>query len=317
MAEAKRGNTGARMPRRPQRVKASIPTAADRFKPRPKPSGDPAWLKNLTGPQRDAYVALTTLFKGYGLESLADKIFDYVKNGYSADTISMLLQETKEYKTRFAGNEARKKAGLNVLSPGEYIAIENSYRQILSSAGLPKGFYDQTSDFAQFIGNDMSPTELKERADLATQATALASPQYRQALKAMGLSDGEMTAYWLNQSKALPFLQKTAATAAIGAEALQRGMNFDKAYAENLATQGVTGAEAAEGYARIAEEFGTLRTLGDVYGQAWTQRMSEEDVFTGGSATTAKRNLVTRERGQFSGAAGAARGGLAQRGGMR
>lgn len=283
----------------------------------PKKSGPSGWESKLTGPQRDAYAAIVSLFRGYGLESLSNKIFDYVKNGYSADTISMLLQETPEYKTRFAGNEARKKAGLNVLSPGEYIAIENSYRQILSQAGLPKGFYDQTSDFAQFIGNDMSPTELKERADLATQATALASPEYKKALRAMGLSDGEMTSYWINQSRALPFLQKTAATAAIGAEALQRGMNFDWRYAENLATQGVTGEEAAQGYAKIAEEFGTLSTLGQIYGQAWTQRMSEEDVFTGGPASKARANLVTRERGQFSGQSGAARGGLAQRGGMR
>ena len=283
----------------------------------PKPDTRPAWEKALSGSQRDAYAALTNLFKGFGLDSLAGKIFDYVKNGYSADTISLLLQETKEYKTRFAGNEARKKAGLNVLSPGEYIAIENSYRQIMNAAGLPKGFYDSTSDFAGFIGNDLSPTELKERADLATQATALASPEYKRALKAMGLSDGEMTSYWINQSKSLPFLQKTAATAAIGAEALQRGMNFDREYAENLATQGVTGQAAAEGYARIAEEFGTLRTLGEVYGNAWTQRMAEEDVFTGGAASRQRRDLISRERGSFSGAAGAARGGLAQRGGMR
>ncbi len=287
---------------------------------RPGPPGQapaPDWTKNLSGPQRDAYLAITNLFTSYGLGSLSSKIFDYVKNGYSADTISILLQESPEYKARFAGNEARRKAGLNVLSPGEYIAIENSYRQILSAAGLPKGFYDSTSDFAQFIGNDLSPTELKERADLATQATALASPEYKAALKAMGLSEGEMTSYWINQSKSLPFLQKTAATAAIGAEALQRGMNFDREYAENLATQGVTGEEASQGYAKIAEEFGTLRTLGDIYGAAWTQRMSEEDVFTGGAASTARRDLVSRERGQFSGSAGAARGGFAQRGGMR
>lgn len=277
----------------------------------------PDWTKSLTGTQRDAYAAITNLFKGYGLESLSSKIFDYVKNGYSADTISILLQETPEYKKRFAGNEARKKAGLNVLSPGEYISVENSYRQILRAAGLPVGFYDSTDDFSKFIGNDLSPSELKERADLATQATALASPEYKAALKRLGISDSEMTSYWINQEKSIPFLQKTAATAAIGAEALQRGMNFDKEYFENLATQGVTGDQAAQGYAKIAEEFGTLRTLGSIYGNAWTQRMAEEEQFTGGTAGTGvRRNLATRERAQFSGASGAARSGLAQRGGM-
>src|SRR5690349_3344811 len=276
----------------------------------------PAWEKNLSGPQRDAYLAISNRFKSYGLESLANKIFDYVKNGYSADTISILLQETPEYKKRFAGNEARRKAGLNVLSPGEYISVENSYRQIMKQAGLPIGFYDSTEDFAGFIGNDLSPTELKERADLAVQATALAAPEYKQALRQMGISDSEMTAYWINQSKSLPFLQKTAATAAIGAEALQNKLTFDKSFAENLATQGVTSQEAAEGYARIAQEFGGLQTLGQIYGQAWNQRLAEEGTFLGSAQATERRNrLISSEGAQFSGSTGAARGGLAQRGG--
>src|SRR5882757_3766747 len=82
----------------------------------------------LKGTERDAYLAINSLFKNYGLESLAPKIYDYVKNGYSADTISVLLQDTKEYKDRFSANEARKKAGLPVLSPAEYLSAESSYR---------------------------------------------------------------------------------------------------------------------------------------------------------------------------------------------
>src|SRR5213075_88659 len=99
--------------------------------------------KLLKGSELDAYLAVNALFKSYGLESLAPKIFDYVKNGYSGDTISILLQDTKEYKARFAGNEARKKAGLPVLSPADYLATEASYKQIMQQAGLPSGFYDQ------------------------------------------------------------------------------------------------------------------------------------------------------------------------------
>jgi hypothetical protein len=99
--------------------------------------------KLLTGENRDAFMAVNALFKNYGLESLAGKIYEYVKNGYSADTISILLQDTSEYKQRFQGNEARKAAGLPVLSPAEYLSTEASYRQIMQSAGLPSGFYDR------------------------------------------------------------------------------------------------------------------------------------------------------------------------------
>lgn len=274
--------------------------------------------KLLTGENRDAFMALNSLFQQYGLGSLAGKIYDYVKNGYGADTISILLQDTPEYKKRFAANEARVKAGMSVLSPAEYISIENSYRQIMRQSGLPEGFYDSNSDFTNWISGDMSPTELQSRVDLATQATALANPAYKAALKQMGLSDGEISAYFLDQEKALPFLQKSAATAAVGAEAIQRGLTFDQTYAEQLATMGISREQAAQGYAKIADEFTDLKTLGQIYGGGWTQRQAEEDIFVGGTAASQQREkLVNREKGTFSGAAGGARGGLAQSGGAR
>lgn len=274
--------------------------------------------KLLTGGQRDAYMAVNALFKNYGLESLAPKIFDYVKNGYSADTISVLLSDTSEYKQRFLGNEARKKAGLPVLSPAEYLATENAYRQIMDSAGLPKGFYDKPSDFAGFIGKDVSPTEIKGRVDLAVQATTLADDNVKTALKQMGIAEGDMVAYWLDKDKALPVLTRAAATAQIGAQALSQGLGFDVGYSQTLAQRGITAEQASQGYSSIAAELENLSTLGSIYGQRWNQRMSEAATFEGeAGAINARRRLASQERGQFGGAAGAARGGLAQRGGQR
>lgn len=274
--------------------------------------------KLLSGEGRNAYLALKTLFSDFGLESLAGKIYDYVKNGYQSDTISILLQDTPEYKRRFAANEIRQKAGLSVLSPAEYIDTENSYRQIMRQSGLPEGFYDSNEDFTSFISGDMSPTELKSRVDLATQATALANPTYKQALKQMGIGDGDIAAYFLDQKKGLPFIQKAAATAAIGAEAIQRGFAFDQQYAENLATQGVTREQAAQAYANIGDEFSDLKTLGQIYGGGWTQRQAEESAFIGGTAASEQRkSLISQEKGAFSGATGGARSGFAQKGGAR
>lgn len=274
--------------------------------------------KLLSGENRDAFMAVNSLFQQYGLGSLASKIYDYVKNGYGSDTISILLQDTSEYKQRFAANEARQKAGISVLSPAEYIATENSYRQIMKQAGLPVGFYDTNDDFTKFLSGDMSPTELQSRVDLATQATTLASPSYKQALKEMGLSEGDIVAYALDPQKALPFLQKSAATAAIGAEALQRGFAFDQQYMENLATQGISRDQAATAYAKIGDEYSDLKTLGAIYGGGWTQRQAEDDAFTGGTDASKQRGkLIGNEKASFSGASGGARSGLAQSGGAR
>lgn len=304
-------------PTRPGRPAAPV-------RPGGTPVGDPGFGRvikyenQLKGSQRDAYLAIKALFTTYGLESLAPKIFEYVKNGYSADTISILLQDSTEYKTRFAGNDARIKAGLPVLSAGEYLAVEASYRQVMESAGMPIGFYDQPSDFTKWIAKNTSPSEIQSRVDLATQATALAPPSYRKALQQMGISTAEMAAYFLDPTKALPFLQKSAATAAIGAEALQQNLTFDQGYAEQLALRGVTASQAQQGYSQVAQELDTMTDLGQIYGSEWTQRLSEESAFgTSAAATAQKSQLIGRERGSFSGAAGAAKGGLAQSGGAK
>jgi hypothetical protein len=274
--------------------------------------------KLLTGASRDAYMALNSLFSQYGLGTLAGKIFDFVKNGYSSDTISVLLQDTTEYKQRFAANTARQKAGLPVLSPAEYLSTESSYRQIMRQSGLPMGFYDTPADFTAWISGDVSPTEVQKRVDLATQATILANPMYKQALNAMGLSDSEMTAYFLDKDKSLPIIQKAAATAAIGGEALRQGLKFDQNYSDTLATQGVTRDQAAAGYSQIGKEYGSLIGLSGIYGGQWSQRAAEQAQFEGlNTAAEQKRRLISSEQGAFSGSAGAAKNGLAQSGGAR
>lgn len=278
--------------------------------------------KLLTGANRDAFMALKSLFDSYGLGSLADKIYSYVKNGESADTISIQLQDTPEYKQRFAGNELRKANGLPVLSPADYLATESSYKQIMAAAGMPSGFYDQNSDFNNWIGKNISPSEIQNRVDMATQATILSNPDYRKALNQMGIDDAHLTAYFLDTDRALPYLQKAAATAQIGAEALRNNLQFDQSYAEQLATMGISADQARQGYQQIAGELDTMKALGAVYGTDWNQRQSEEAAFgsEGGAAAQAKqRRLLSAERGAFGGREGSAAqsSGLSAGGGAR
>jgi hypothetical protein len=278
--------------------------------------------KLLTGANRDAYLALKSLFDSYGLGSLADKIYGYVKNGESADTISIQLQDTPEYKQRFAGNEARKANGLPVLSPADYLATETSYKQIMANAGMPSGFYDQNSDFNNWIGKNISPSEIQQRVDMATQATILSNPDYRKALNQMGIDDAHITAYFLDTSKAMPYLQKAAATAQIGAEALRNNLQFDQAYADQLATMGISADQARQGFQQVAGELDTMNALGAVYGEDWNLKQSEAAAFgtEGGAAAQAKqRRLLSAERGAFGGreGAGSQGSGLSSGGGAR
>jgi hypothetical protein len=272
---------------------------------------------NLTGEKRDAFLAINNLFSSYGLQSLAGKIFEYIQNGYSADTISILLQDSSEYKQRFAGNEMRKQKGLPVLSPAEYLSVESSYRQLMRQAGLPQGFYDQPSDFNDFIGKDIAPTEVKTRIDLASQATALAHPQYKEALQKMyGLTDSQITAYFLDEDKALPILQKQAAAAAIGAEALKRGLTISE-QSENYALSGVTQQQAAQAYGTIAQQLPGYQQFAGSFGEQVSQSDFEQAMFGGGAAgqedpTHKLERLASWNRARAVGASGAAAGGLAR-----
>ncbi|GAA4890964.1 hypothetical protein ACFPM3_20225 [Streptomyces coeruleoprunus] len=275
--------------------------------------------KLLEGDNRDAFMALQAMFSQFGLGSLAGKIYDFVKQGYGADTIALLLQDTKEYKVRFAANEARAKAGLAVLSPAEYLAAESAYRQVLDSAGMPKGFYDNPADFQKWIAGDVSPSEIKSRVDLATEAVGKVDPNYRGALFQMyGIGESEMAAYFLDRKRAEPVLKKQAAAAAIGAAALRRGFAASRLDLEGYADLGITSQEAEAAYARISDNFEAMLGIAGRYGTTWTQREAEQEVFTPGAAPAfgaenafeKSKRLRSQERALFSGGRGATSQGL-------
>lgn len=270
------------------------------------------FASELTGANRDAFVALNSLFTSYGLGTLAPKIFSYIQNGYSADTIALLLQDTSEYKTRFAGNEARKKAGLAVLSPADYLATEASYRQIMASAGLPPSFYDSPTDFANWIGGDVSPTEIKSRVDLATAATTAADPYLKQQMAAFyGVDDAHLTAYFLDQTKALPLLQKQEAAATVGAEAARRGLLSDQSRMMDYVNQGFSQSQASQGFQQVADELPNLQALAARFGTTFGQAEEESTVFgTNADSLNKKRGLASQERAMFGGNAGGAAAGL-------
>jgi hypothetical protein len=291
----------------------------------PIPPNSSTAAADLTGPNADAYNSLLALFTSYGLASLAPTILSYVQQGYGSDTITVLLQQTPEYQQRFAGNAIRQQNGLAVLSPADYLSAEQSYQAVERAAGLPSGFYDSPSDFTQFIGDNMSASELQSRVQLASQATLTASPSYTKALNQMGLSQGDLTAYFLDPTKALPILQQQANTAAIGSEALQRGLTFDQGYATQLAQAGFTQAQAAQGYSQISQEFSQFQNIAQQYGQNYTYGQEEQAVFQPGAGTAGSGNdlnaaqlqarLASWARANVSGVSGGAAQGLARHGG--
>lgn len=258
----------------------------------------------LTGADRDAAVSLTNLFTSFGLGTLAPQIIDYIKKGYSADTITIMLQQSAEYKQRFKANEVRKTKGLPVLSPAEYIATEDAYRQTLQKWGLPSGFYDSTNDFQSFLENDMSPVELDQRAqdasDFMNQADPAQMAYYRQYY-----TQGDLVAFALDSNRAAPLVGKAFNASRIGGTAQDQGINIDQSQAESLASLGVTGDQARAGFGQIAQVQPTVNKLGEIYGDGVTQQDLINATFSDDAqANTKLKKLASKERAAFGGNSG-------------
>jgi hypothetical protein len=243
-------------------------------------------------------------------------------SGAGPDTISLSLQQSDAYKARFAGNEARRAAGLSVLSPGEYIATEKAYDQVLRAAGVPTGFYRGTSEMAKLIGADVSPTELQTRVDLASKSISNADPFYTQQLQNFyGLSQGDMIAHVLDPAVAAPLIQKQVASANIGAAAARNATNVDLSTAQQLSGMGITEGQAEQGFGNIAAQLPSMQAIASRYqGFGTASQVGQElqsatfnapiNGLTAAQSEQALKRLQTQEASSFGGSAGAAKGSL-------
>jgi hypothetical protein len=255
-------------------------------------------------------------FAKYGLESLGAKVLELARSGYTEATITLELQNTDEYKTRFAANTERTKKGLTVLSPAEYLSVEDAYRQTLRAYGLKQ--FDNDSYVRQFIANDISPSELSTRVVTAVQRVQNADPLIARTLRDYyGIGDLDMVAYVLDPSQQLPMIQRQVAAAEIGAAARVQGLQAGVSVSEQLAAQGITQAEAQKGYATIADILPTSEKLSSIYGttlDGYGQAEAEQEVFnTLASAQRKRKALSEREIGAFSGRSGTSRASLSSK----
>lgn len=263
--------------------------------------------------QQDAYDLLTQMLREWGLESLAPDVLEMLEDGRSSDQISMLLQDTKAYKTRFAGNEARRKAGLPVLAPREYLETEAAYRQVMESAGLPTGFYDSPDDFSKWIGTDVSPSEIKSRVDLAVGAAERLDAGTQRAFREYyGIGRDDLAAYFLDRDRAMPALQRIARGARIGGAGFGQGLTISRERAEQLAGSDlVVDSQIAPSIGRVATLATDIGKLGGLYGGGYSQRDAEQEVFFGDEkARRRRRDLASREVAEFDGGSGVGEGSL-------
>lgn len=260
----------------------------------------------LTPDQETASQIIKSQLELWGIGDLYADAVKLIKQGLGTDAVVLQLQQTDAYKLRFKANDQRKAAGLRVLSPAEYVALEDQYQNIMQTYGLPAGFYDSKDDFTKFIAADKSPTEIQARVQAAQQVW-LGTDQYvKDAWQSYyGLSNGDAIAAILNPNEALPIVQRKVTAAQIGGIAAQNQLGVDKTRAEQLADFGVSAQNAAKGYGDIGAAIGIDQSIANRFGTSITQA-EEEDARILGLAS-ARRKLATAqesEAGLFAGKAG-------------
>jgi hypothetical protein len=271
----------------------------------PGAQGDAPASGGMTQQQQSAWAYMQQLLDQVGLGSLAGVLQGLISGGMTdAASLQLELQNTNEWKVRFAGNEALKAAGLPVLSVAEYLSTERSYAQIMKNYGLPEGFYDDPSDFAQMMGASVSARELEQRV------SAWADLANREELRAMGIADGDLIAYMMDPERAQPLIQKTYQKALLGGAARREGL--DPNGVNRLVEAGITEREATQGFGVIGDAMPDATRLGDIYGEDVTQTDLEDEVFMNSGGKKRKR-LASRERAAFQGTSGVGQGSLSRR----
>jgi hypothetical protein len=255
--------------------------------------------------RQSAYDEMKALLKSWGLGDLYHYAVHYMQQGFTGDEVTIELQQTKEYKARFHGNDLREKAGLDTLSPAQYIALEDQYRQLAKQYGLTGTYYGHAY-LSKLIGGDVSPAEFQSRAQIALQTFKQAPQEVQDFWAKYGLHSGDAISAIMDTSgDSLADLQLKAQAVQIGGTAAQQGIDVSGQRALQFAQNGTTLEQARAAYQRIAQMGQNDSAIAKRFGLHFGQQDEESDLLLGDATATHKRNLMySEEAAQFSGHGG-------------
>lgn len=266
-----------------------------------------ASFEQLDPDQKTASEIIQAQLKAWGLGVLAGRVNDLIREGLSGEAVSLRLQATDEYKRRFSANQARIAKGLAALSPAEYIATENAYRQVLQRYGMPATFYDSQDDYQKFLEADLSPAELNDRATIAQSVWLSADAETRDVWRNWhGLTDGAAIASILDPTRALPIVQSMAEAAKAGGVAVRNGLEANQSRIRSYVDQGLSADAIAQGFSEIGATNEATQAIGRRFGVNLNQATQEAARIQGlASARRAQQDAYNAEQALFDARAGA------------
>jgi hypothetical protein len=243
------------------------------------------------------------------------------------------IYNSEPYKKRFPANELIRKRiaggvgrpGDRLLSPKEYMDLEQTYRQIFRDSDMPEGYYDEAADFTKLISNDLSPIEMRERVALAKDALYYADQSIVQTLQDFyGLTTGDLIAYLLDPDRALTAietrnarsnrtqqignnltdLRQTYQASQIGGMGRRAGLQIRKALAEEIIGGGMTPDDNTQRAISAASDLAPdYQRLGELYSESTSSEdliREALDLKDGAELGKRRRKLASQERAQFA-----------------
>lgn len=247
----------------------------------------------VTTDQQSAQTTIDGILSQYGLSSLSNWAWGEITNGATAAQVQLDLYNQPAFQQRFPAIGERAAKGLPPITPAQYIAYENTANELGAAAGLPTGFMKSYTD--ALIANDVSTSEINDRLQKGLLDVTNAPPDVvNQFQQYYGISQGDLAAHFLDPTQSLPYLEKQAQAAKLGAAAVQSSFgNINESQAMNLANLNVTSAQAKAGFTKL----GTMSQL--MTGLPGTQEQNiSQDVQLGAefAGNTQDQNIIAQRQ---------------------
>lgn len=260
---------------------------------------------------------LMSALKAAGVGDLFSKAWDHYidPNGGAGDQARTLtwLEETPEFQQHFPGLKETKDQGF-AWTPANWNQYYNDIQEAAVTYGIPADFVSR-EDVGQMISGRVAKPEAIGRMQAAAQSVTNADPVVIQKMKDLGFTDGDLTAFYLDDVKGESLIDRKAkeGQARIAASAQRTGYdpNLSLGTAQNLQKLGVDEAAANQGFGQLYQERGLFaNTAGET--MAGSDITTEEQLgATFGNSGTAQEEIARRKaarQANFQGGGGSAGG---------
>jgi hypothetical protein len=195
---------------------------------------------------------------GGRLGDLAEQAWRDYLAGKPIDQILFEIRQTPQYANEFPGMPQLIKAG-RPITEASYIGLERAIYQTARTYGLQDYVGNgKLIDLGKLIGGEVSPAELNQRlADRQAAELESRNPEFDMELRRQvpEITDGDLLAHFIDPNLSLPLIEQRLRAAQIGTRALTTGYGqLDVNQERDLAAQGVTDAQAIQGFGQLAAD---------------------------------------------------------------